>query len=228
ERLSDATGSAPSPNASERMNDLVKSFLTPVASQVRKIDTEVWKIKRSGETPLVAGSESGFSESDFVSIHNAGLVLLWPFLPRFFENMSLMDEKVFKDIGSRHKAVCLLQYLCNPVQEKLFEGYFSLPKVLCGLGQGEAIDIFSFSEEEVELAAGLLDAVISQNDHWKKLSAAGFRNSYLQRSGSLRVRDNHWLLQVQKETFDVTLQKLPWGYGTVSLPWMENILVVEW
>ena len=90
------------------------------------------------------------------------------------------------------------------------------------------LKVSELTEEEKEVAEGLLTAVIAQGPHWKNLSIEGFRSSYLCRPGSLRTRDGHWLLQVQRETHDITLEKLPWGFHTVKLPWMSEVLVVEW
>ncbi len=179
-------------------------------------------------TPNSAGLQSQFEDTDFITIENAGLVLLWPFLPRFFKNLQLLEDKNFMDESTMHKAVCVLQYLCNSDESELFEGQLPLAKILCGIPLTTPVPLIFLTEEEKEIAHGLLQAVLQQGPHWKNLSIEGFRGSYLCRQASLRTRDDHWLLQVQKETYDITLQKLPWSIQAVRLPWMERALMVEW
>ncbi|TPN86989.1 contractile injection system tape measure protein [Aquimarina algicola] len=176
----------------------------------------------------IGKGQSQFDEVDFITVQNAGLVLLWPFLQRFFENLNLLEEKTFPDTIASTKAMWALQYLCNEDEETFFEGMFPLVKILCGVAIEDPISMQSLSTEEKEIAEGLLHAVINQGPHWKNLSLDGFRTSYLMRQGSLRIHHDHWLLQVQKETYDVTLEKLPWGITVVKLPWMPNPLMVEW
>jgi len=40
--------------------------------------------------------------------------------------------------------------------------------------------------------------------------------------------DNGWLLQVEQKPVDVLVNHLPWGIGTIRLPWMQEILYTEW
>ncbi len=172
--------------------------------------------------------QSNFEDTDFITIQNAGLVLLWPFLQRFFENLELMDGKEFHDEKAREKAICALHHLCGNEETALFEGLLSLNKVLCGASLEDTVSLIHFSEEEKKMGDDLLQAVIDKGPHWTNLSRDGFQASYLCRQGSLRVRDGHWLLQVKKETYDITLEKLPWSINTIRLPWMNEIILVEW
>ncbi|MEM0938986.1 MAG: contractile injection system tape measure protein [Verrucomicrobiota bacterium] len=171
---------------------------------------------------------SEFEDTATITIGNAGLVILWPFLLRFFENLNLITDQSFHDRLARDKAVCALQYLADEEEAGLFEGMLALNKVLCGIPLEDTVEPLSLSAEEQAAAEGLLHSVISRGPHWKNLSLNGFRTSYLQREGLLRTRDGHWLLQVKKETYDVTLEKLPWGFSVVKLPWMHEPLMVEW
>ncbi|GAA4276753.1 contractile injection system tape measure protein [Aquimarina mytili] len=209
--------------------DFVTSeMFTSLVTNLNTIEKIVQQVKPK-DTPLdITRLQSQFDETDFITIENAGLVLLWPFLPRFFKNLKLLEDKDFIDESSMHKAVCALQYLCNPHESELFEGQLPLAKLLCGVPLEEPVPIILLTDEEKEIAHGLLQAVMQQGPHWKNLSVLGFRTSYLCRQASLRSRDDHWLLQVQKETYDITLQKLLWSIQAVKLPWMERALMVEW
>ena len=46
--------------------------------------------------------------------------------------------------------------------------------------------------------------------------------------GVLRAQDGHWLLQVERATHDVLLDRVPWGLSIVRLPWMPRLLQVQW
>ncbi|WP_299259833.1 contractile injection system tape measure protein [uncultured Aquimarina sp.] len=201
--------------------------LTPLATYINGVQKQVQQIASKPKS-IVDQLPATFEDTDFISIQNAGLVLFWPFLVRFFENLGLITDKTFTNATARHTAICALQYLCEGEDQELFEGALPLNKLLCGVAIEEVISPITLSEEEKEMAEGLLSAVIGQGPHWKNLSIDGFRTSYLCRPGSLRTRDGHWLLQVQRETHDITLEKLPWGFHTVKLPWMTEVLVVEW
>jgi len=186
------------------------------------------QMQPAAATRLVKKWQTDFDNSDVITIYNAGLVLFWPFLKRFFDHLELISNRAFRDDEARNKAACVLQYLVNENEENLFEGQLVLNKVLCGINLLAPVYPEVLNEEEKVIVQGLLEAVIAQGPLWKNLSPAGFRTSYLQREGLLRTRDGHWLLQVKKETYDITLEKLPWSFTTVKLPWMNEILLVEW
>lgn len=204
------------------------SVLSPLATYLQRVQKELQEIVSKPTLLEIEQLSSPFEDTDFIPIQNAGLVLFWPFLVRFFENLELITNKTFTNETARHTAICALQYLCEGDDQKLFEGALPLNKLLCGVAIEEVISPITLSEEETAIAEGLLTAAIGQGPHWKNLSIEGFRTSYLCRPGSLRTRDGHWLLQVQRETHDITLEKLPWGFHTVKLPWMQDIIVVEW
>ncbi|MFD2563158.1 contractile injection system tape measure protein [Aquimarina rubra] len=200
---------------------------TPLISHITTLE----KIVKQAipETSVnVVKLQSQLEDADFITIDNAGLILFWPFLPRFFENLRLLENKVFLDESAQHKAICALQYLCNPEESEFFEGQLSLPKVLCGFPLDQPVPPVLLTDEEKETAHGLMRAVLLQVPYWKNLSLEGFRSSYVCRQASFRTRDDHWVIQVEKETYDITLEKLPWSIQAVKLPWMERALMVEW
>ena len=60
-------------------------------------------------------------------------------------------------------------------------------------------------------------------------SIEGLRGTFLVRPGKLFRRDSgDDVLQVEGRSFDILLDRLPWGIGTIQLPWMKRILWVEW
>jgi len=71
-------------------------------------------------------------------------------------------------------------------------------------------------------------AAIAQAPILRQMSVAGFRGSFGLREGQLSSRDGHWLLQVERQTFDVVIDRFPWSAALVRLPWMPALLQVQW
>lgn len=210
------------------MDTLTRIHLVPLAQYLQNTEKKLEQMEAHPRKAVMAQLHSAYDETEFVTVPNAGLVLLWPFLPRFFEKNNLLEDKDFRNEPERNKAIGLLQSLTGEIDKDFFEGDLALNKILCGGDLSVPVLPETISPEEKETGEGLLQAVIARGPYWKNLSTEGFRNSYLCREGLLRARDGHWLLQVKRETFDITLEKLPWGFGTVKLPWMNEILIVEW
>lgn len=165
---------------------------------------------------------------DNVPIDNAGLVLLWPFLGSFFGHLGLLEERDFKDLAARQRAVGLLQVLATP-QTRFAEYALPLNKLLCNLEQAHPFEFGPrLKKREVRECNQLLEAVIAQAPILKNMSPDGFRGSFLLRKGVLSSRAGHWLLQVEAQTYDIVLDRLPWSRDWIKLPWMEAPLRVEW
>jgi len=163
---------------------------------------------------------------DGIYINNAGLVLLHPFLTRFFEILGISKEEEFLQ---PERALSLLYYLTTG-QTKIPEYELVLPKVLCEFPLLMPVSAdFKITENEKNEASALLEAVIK---HWEVLrntTPDGLRGTFLLRPGKLSQKeDGDWLLHVESRTFDVLLEHLPWGISMIKLPWMKNMLWVEW
>jgi hypothetical protein len=172
--------------------------------------------------------QNRFAAVEELSVGNAGLVILWPFLSSFFAHLGLLEENNFKDLAARQRAVGLLQLLA--AEESSFPEYLlPLNKVLCGL---ELQHPFGFGpppkKREIRECSQLLAAVIAQAPILNNMSEAGFRGSFLLRPGLLSRRDGHWLLRVERQTYDIVLERFPWSWSWVKLPWMADPLRVEW
>jgi hypothetical protein len=158
----------------------------------------------------------------------AGLVILHPFLTDFFAALHLLEDKTFMDEAARHKAVHLLGYL-GLGEEETDEPLLAFPKMLCGMQLSAPTQrTGNLTAEEREEAGQLLDTVIRYWTALKSTSPAGLRDSFLKRQGKLSRKDGNWQLDVEKKTLDVLLGKLPWGYSIVKLPWMKELLFVNW
>jgi hypothetical protein len=158
----------------------------------------------------------------------AGAVLLAQFLRPFFQKLDLLEGVSWRDKAAQYRGVQLIRFLCTGEQYTP-EYSLVLEKLLCGIPIEEPVPLdASLQQHELDEALVLLQAII---EHWQALrntSIEGLRNSFLARGGSLSRSDGHWLLQVERKTMDVLLEKLPWGYTTITLPWNNYLIYVEW
>jgi len=169
-------------------------------------------------------------EGEGIYIHNAGLVLLHPFFTNFFRKLKLLHNNDFIDNTSRHHAVHLIQYMATGKTE-LPEYEMLLAKLICGLQAEDPIARFiALSEIEMNEVEVMLQAAI---EHWGtlgKTSSDGLREGFLQRDGKLEKHPSGWHLMVEQKSMDILLDSLPngWGLSTIKLPWMKDIMYVEW
>jgi hypothetical protein len=163
-------------------------------------------------------------------IENAGLCLLWPFVPRFFARLGLLaaNETAFSDEAARHRAIGVLHHVATGELD-VPEFWLALNKVLCGL-ELNAVEEFGppVTESEAAESARLLAAAIAHAECLGTISVDGFRGSFLLRRGALTTRDGAWLLRVEQQAADVLLERLPWKTEWIRLPWMQAPLRVEW
>lgn len=163
-----------------------------------------------------------------LSGRNCGIVLLNPFLPQYFKELGLLDANAFVNEEQQKRAVLLLHFVATGNNEAP-EFDLTLQKILCGLPLSEPVPaVIELTEQEITESENLLKAI---TQHWKPLnntSVLGLRTSFLLRDGELRATDTGWKLQVETQTIDILIGKLPWGYSTIRLPWMDKILSVEW
>jgi len=167
-------------------------------------------------------------ENEGIYINNAGLILIHPFLQTLFEHLGLTLENKWIDKISQQKAVLVSEFLITGVNE--FEEFnLILNKIVCGFELDEIVATELELTDEIKTECKvLLNEVIT---HWSVLrntSITGLRETFLQRSGKLSKVDDGWLLQVEQKSVDVLLNNLPWGIGIVKLPWMNELLYVEW
>ncbi|MDY6855085.1 MAG: contractile injection system tape measure protein [Thermodesulfobacteriota bacterium] len=161
-------------------------------------------------------------------IHNAGLVILAPFFPSFFQELKLLKDNDFKDSDAACRAVHILQHAIDE-SESPPENELILNKILAGIPIEEPLerDII-LTHHEKECIDNLLTSVIT---HWSALkgaSANGLQEGFLQRQGKLSFVENGWKLIVERKTIDILLSRMPWGFSMIHLPWMHSLLYVEW
>src|SRR5262249_11340627 len=145
-------------------------------------------------------------------VETAGLCLLWPFLPRFFTRLGLLDEgaAAFASPAAAHRAVLLLHHLATGETEAP-EYALVLAKVLGGVAPHAPYHPPApIDARAAEEASQLLDAVIAHAACLGEITRDGLRGSFLMRPGVLSTRDGAWLLRVERRTEDVVLDRLPW------------------
>ncbi|BAY23224.1 hypothetical protein NIES2100_29880 [Calothrix sp. NIES-2100] len=161
-------------------------------------------------------------------VNIAGIVLLHPFLTFYLDAVGLLDGESFRDELAQQTAIYLLYYLATK-QTDAPEYELVLPKLLCGWPLNEPVsrglDLPTTALTEGE---NLLQTVINYWEVLKSTSRDGLREGFLQRAGKLTHGDGNWKLQVEQQAIDILLSRLPWGLSMVKLPWMEEILIVEW
>jgi hypothetical protein len=166
---------------------------------------------------------------DELYVDDAGLVILWPFLERFLVRTGLLgDDRRFLDEAAQLQAVALVEMLATADPEPL-EFHLPLAKLLCGrpLESDFPLDR-PLTPEQLAEGDHLLAAMIDRAPMLGELSIPGLRASFLARPGALSTRDGAWLLQVERRAHDVVLDRFPWSWTWVKLPWMPDPLRVEW
>ncbi len=160
-----------------------------------------------------------------VFVDCAGVVLLHPFLPALFERLHVAAQG---ELVQPDRALALLHFLATG-ETRAPEYALVLPKLLCGLPLEDPVGPpVELTDDEKAEADNLLTAVIR---HWTALgdtSPDALRGTFLTRPGKLSKRDDDFLLQVEPQSFDVLLDRLPWAISAIRLPWMKILLWVEW
>jgi hypothetical protein len=168
------------------------------------------------------------ADHDALAIGDAGLPLVWPFLPQFFGGLGLADKAGFLDDAARHRAAAILFHLATGERD-VDETRAVLPKVLTGIPLDALLRSRGpISDDEATAVERLLAALLGHAPMLGKLSVDGLRAAFLLRPGSLATHAGQWLLRVERQGHDVLLDRLPWSFGWVKLPWMAAPLQVDW
>lgn len=180
--------------------------------------------KPKSKTP----SNKDLDIAEEIFIENAGLVILHPFLSGLFTNLQLVEKGKFESPSKQHMAAKVLQYLVYG-ENDLTENFFVLNKILSGMDVFEVLELNQELDKEFKKECEeLLQVVIG---HWsvlKNTSVDGLRETFLQRDGKISRVENGWKLKVERKTVDILMNKLPWGIGMIKLPWMNEMMFVDW
>lgn len=165
---------------------------------------------------------------DGIDIHNAGLVLLWPFFLPFFDGLGLLKNKAFITEDAARRAALLLQYIVS--RETTVPEYdLILNKLLCGIDIDDALPgSIELSDIEKEETDNLLETVAKYWTALKSTSGDGLRRSFLIRDGILRKHSNGWKLSIPRSSIDILIDRIPWNISIIKLPWCDQMIYVEW
>lgn len=200
-----------------------KSFL-------KDTDGSTGEKQNSGDSLQIEREQRANSQSEIqrLDVNNAGLVLIAPFLPIFFDALGLLKEKSFITPQAAERAAMILQYIATGNTE-MAENDLILNKILCGIDINEPLPRYiALSNRETEEVTNLLNSVI---EHWSALkgtSVRGVRDTFISREGYLVPQQNGWKLFVERITPDVLIDHLPWSISIIKLPWTNDIIQTEW
>jgi hypothetical protein len=208
----------------EELKNLVQMVSKDIREKIEKIVVERVRQEerdyRKFNEPLNLGEP--------VYIANAGLVLVHPFLQRFFTTLKLVEKRKFVSEEAQVKAAHLLHYLVYK-KETPFEFDLLVNKILCGIDTNLPIEKdLPLTDEEKDLCESLLGGVIQNWAILKNTSPDNFRVSFLQREGKLYRQGGSWHVKVERKSYDILVDRLPWGLGMIKLPWMQDFINVDW
>lgn len=169
---------------------------------------------------------------DAFRVDDAGMVLLWPFLPHYFESLGMVRDGQFVDAAANHRAVHLMRFLASG-EWALTEPLLLLSKQMCGLSPSTLLmpTEEAPTESELALSDSLLRAVIQRWAQMKNTSIETLRGTFLMREGLLERRaaqDGARHLKVHHRTVDVLVDLLPWSIWSIQNSWMPQPLRVRW
>lgn len=162
-------------------------------------------------------------------IDNGGLVILHPFFQPLFTELELMTvDGAFVAEEAKHRATVILNYLLTG-DSSYSECDMVLNKLICGIPVDDVLPAdITLTEKETSECDGLLETVVGYWEALKGASKEAMRETFFQRKAKIRFKDDHWLLQVERNATDILLDRLPWGIGIVRLPWLQYLIHVEW
>lgn len=205
----------------------VKSILQPLAA------AETPALTRSSYRD--AGGPLQAISTDELEVCNAGIVLLWPFLPGLLMECGLLAavEGVpggmsFVDAGASHAAVCLLDHLVwGEPRPEVESG--KLNKLLCAVPLEQPINSQGLKHSmAVSAFERCFKQLLAQWPALASLTPQDLRVLFLQRPGYLHATNHGWRLQVKSDACDILLAEAPWPMHTLYLPWLSSPLSIEW
>ena len=183
------------------------------------------KLQAKNVDETVMSRESIIKDMDLTT-EKAGLILVHPFLFRFFNGIELLTEdKQIDDIG---KACMLLHYIATETEE-VTDVELTLEKILLGIPLETVVNYQTpLTEKDKNLCEELLLAVL---EHWvvlKKSTINTLRDMFLKREGELTMTDKNIKLKVERAAQDILLEKVPWNISLLRSKWMDTMMHVEW
>lgn len=166
------------------------------------------------------------SDSARVLVHDAGLVLVNPYLPHLFERTGMLTQGRMIP-GQEGRAGSLLTYVV--LGAPATECVSPLILILCGLAPDVRMHGDALATEDLQTADSMLEAMRRNWPEVRGSSIAQLRQTFFQREGRLdRSTADRVDLQVERKTVDVLLDRLPWRFSSIHHTWMRQPLKVSW
>lgn len=154
-----------------------------------------------------------------IPVPNAGVSLLWPFLPPLWRSLGLLGELRFLNEQAQHDAACWLDVIVwgEPPKD---DARTVLNRLLCNL----PLEVPLQPSPEVGAVREVLDGFVgclpTRVPGWTRLAAADIRALFLQRPGWV-VPDggDGCTVYVEPQPYDALLDHVPWPIDMVLLPW---------
>lgn len=206
----------------------VVSVKQQVRDKQQQFETGEEEKSNQQKKPEQAFEEMDDLDEDGIFVSYAGIVLIHPFISSFFKKLELTAEGKFRNNECLEKGVNLLHYIATgKITSEEYE--LAVPKFLCGLPLHHALkEIIELTEAEKQEADNMLSAAIDQWEKLQRSSIEALRENFLQRPGKLYIKNDLRYLQVEGGSLDVLLDFLPWTLSIVKLPWMKELLRIEW
>ena len=203
--------------------------------KIREVD-EIEKIFADAVAELHTSDEEASEieeamQPEYISVTNAGLCLLTPWVIRLFSMLDLLteDKKDLKDMDARIRAIFILQRLVTAEQREYKESDLAFNRVLAACPFNVPLPKrLELTDKEVETVESMLAGVKA---NWPKMvntSVGGFQRSFIERDGQLEQQEGKWVLTVESKAYDILLDSLPWSYKMIRLPWLKKPISVSW
>ena len=182
----------------------------------------------------VYGSHLGteqYRDLKHIPISNAGLVILFPFLPMLFMRLNMLsqDRRDFNSNESKVRAIFILQHLMASEDREYDEKDLFLNRLLINYPSNEPLPKrVELNQDELNTIDSLLETAKTNWSKMRNTSIRALQESFLNRAGFIEKTEWECTLTVEERAYDILLDSIPWSYKLVRLPWMENILKVNW
>ena len=182
----------------------------------------------------VYGSHLGteqYRDLKHIPISNAGLVILFPFLPMLFMRLNMLsqDRRSFNSNESKVRAIFILQRLIANEDREYDEKDLFLNRLLINYPFNEPLPKrMELNQDELNTIDSLLETAKTNWSKMRNTSIRALQESFLNRAGFIEKTEWECTLTVEERAYDILLDSIPWSYKLVRFPWMESILKVNW
>ncbi|MEL6598408.1 MAG: contractile injection system tape measure protein [Pseudomonadota bacterium] len=217
-----AGGEAPAIRIRPVVRERLRTLAEPELRRVAAMLVSGWATARAPRPP--DQPEPGMR----LLTNRAGLVLLGPYLPMYFERLGLVENGAFRDDASHELGVAALRVLLGEAEWGETPPD-ALESLICAVPGRRIAPVPAPPEGSADLAESLLTAVIGQWSALGKTSVAGLRAAFLVRTGTIDLDDPDFaILRVDPGPYDMLIDRIPWSIGVLKTRWMERPLHVHW